>query len=162
MGLIWVLIHELSIYLKFNNSAQVQIYLIICFVSTDTFSIVKVAVIYYTSEIPCFKSTICCTDEFGVNYTIASLSIPTVSSFIKSIFFHGHTYSILNETECTYHEWRNYFTASTTFPFLHQRNLEFSDYSRNINSPFRWFRILTVRVYPMFFHGNWIFQNSWL
>ena len=48
------------------------------------------------------KFTICCTDEFGVNYTIASLSIPTVSSFIKSIFFHGHTYSILNVTECTY------------------------------------------------------------
>ena len=91
------------------------------------FFIVRVPVIYYNSEIPCFKSTICCTDEFGVNYTIASLSIPTVSSFIKSIFFHGHTYSILNVTECTYHEWRNYFTASTTFPFLHQRNLEFSD-----------------------------------
>ena len=50
------------------------------------------------------KIPVCCTDEFGVNYTIASLSIPTVSSFIKSIFFHGHTYSILNETECTYHE----------------------------------------------------------
>ena len=112
MGLIWVLIHELSIYLKFNNSAQVQIYLIICFVSTDTFSIVKVAVIYYTSEIPCFKSTICYTDEFGVNCTIASLSIPTVSSFIKSIFFHGHTYSILNVAECTY------FTASTYYFFI--------------------------------------------
>ena len=34
--------------------------------------------------------------------------------------------------------------------------------SRNTNSPFRWFWILTVRVYPMFFLGNWIFQNSWL
>ena len=34
--------------------------------------------------------------------------------------------------------------------------------SRNTNSPFRWIWILTVRVYPMFFHWNWIFQNSWL
>ena len=34
--------------------------------------------------------------------------------------------------------------------------------SQNTNSPFRWFWILTVRVYPMFFHGNWNFQNSWL
>ena len=34
--------------------------------------------------------------------------------------------------------------------------------SRNTNSPFHWFWILTVRVYPMFFLGNWIFQNSWL
>ena len=37
-----------------------------------------------------------------------------------------------------------------------------SELSRNTNNPFRWFWILTVRVYPMFFHGNCIFQNSWL
>ena len=88
--------------------------------------------IYYNSEIPCFKSTICCTDEFGVNYTIASLSIPTVSSFIKSIFFHGHTYSILNVTECTYimSEGIILQLVCTTSPFLHQRSLEFSDYVR--------------------------------
>ena len=109
-----------------NNTTMHQCkYIWQCVLSLQIYSfIVRV------SEILCFKSTICCTDEFGVNYTIASLSIPTVSSFIKSIFFHGHTYSILNVTECTYYEWRNYFTASTTFPFLHQRNLKFSDYVR--------------------------------
>ena len=37
-----------------------------------------------------------------------------------------------------------------------------SHISRNTNSPFGWFWILTVRVYPVFFLGNWIFQNSWL
>ena len=30
-------------------------------------------------------------------------------------------------------------------------------HSQNTNSPFRWFWILTVRVCPMFFHGNWTF-----
>ena len=34
--------------------------------------------------------------------------------------------------------------------------------SRNTNRLFRWFWILTVRVYPMFFHGSCKLQNSWL
>jgi hypothetical protein len=124
------------------------------------------------------KPTIKSTTRKGMLLSIwvKSRSITPIKLNVMVIQFHNN-WSYSNITKCYKQTccWFEYFffvksekmqlaaIVTISEPAQNQNNISQcfetevqkpTDMSRNTNSPFRWFWILTVRVYPMFFMGT--------